>query len=118
MRIPCAGAYLHPEAVKRGGSKAASAPLRTEKQFQANVVKAARTLGWLCYHTHDSRRSEKGFPDLTMVRRDRLLFAELKVGKNKLTPDQQDWLGSLLRAGQEAFVWRPEDWAEIVETLS
>ena len=89
----------------------------TEKQFQAKLVKEAKKLGWLCYHTHDSRRSEKGFPDLTMVRRDRLLFAELKVGKNEPTSDQQKWLESLVRAGPRAFVWRPEDWDKIIEIL-
>jgi hypothetical protein len=50
----------------------------TEKQFMATVIEAAQTLGWLVYHTHDSRRSESGFPDLVGVRRDRILFIEVK----------------------------------------
>ena len=36
----------------------------TEKGFQAAVVELARLRGWLVYHTYDSRRSAKGFPDL------------------------------------------------------
>ena len=36
----------------------------TEKQFQSHIVQYAKMRGWLVYHTHDSRRSEPGFPDL------------------------------------------------------
>ncbi len=39
-----------------------------EKPFQAQVVELARLSGWLTYHTHDSRRSQSGFPDLVLVR--------------------------------------------------
>ena len=57
----------------------------TEKAFQSDVMRVAKMLGWLCYHTFDSRRSASGFPDLVLVR-ERVLFRELKVGKNKLSP--------------------------------
>ena len=67
----------------------------TEKQFQSKVVELAELLGWKVYHTYDSRRSAKGFPDLVMVRRDTLLFLELKVGSNKVTPFQHNWLSAL-----------------------
>lgn len=53
----------------------------TEKAFQQRVVDFARITGWLAYHTWDSRKSEKGYPDLTLVRHPRLVFAELKVEK-------------------------------------
>ena len=43
----------------------------TETELQDLVLKAAEWQGWLVYHTHDSRRSSPGFPDLAMVRRDR-----------------------------------------------
>ena len=55
-------------------------PHITEKQFQSDVEQAARLLGWLVYHTYDSRRCERGYPDLTLnylVKR-RIIFAELK----------------------------------------
>src|SRR5688572_19177552 len=42
---------------------------QTERAFQAQVVKYARLMGWTAYHTHDSRRSQAGFPDLVLVRR-------------------------------------------------
>ena len=40
-----------------------------EADFQAQVVKLALLLGWKVYHTHDSRRSREGFPDLILIRR-------------------------------------------------
>ena len=89
----------------------------SEKQFQDLVNKTAKTLGWLHYHPYDSRKSTPGFPDLTLVR-ERLLFAELKVGKNKLSQAQRDWRECLERAGQEVYVWYPEDWDDIVSILT
>lgn len=69
----------------------------------------ARTLGLLRYHTYDSRRSEPGFPDEAIGGR-RILFRELKrQGKNP-TVAQQAWLDTLVAAGYDAAVWRPEDW--------
>ena len=42
-------------------------PRQTEDQWQSAVIEYARLMGWLVYHTHDSRHSEKGFPDLVLV---------------------------------------------------
>lgn len=84
----------------------------TERTFQAAVENAALRAGWLVYHTHDSRRSHAGFPDLVLVhaRRRLLLFRELKTQTGKTTPAQQRWLTSLTAAGADAAVWRPLDW--------
>jgi hypothetical protein len=73
--------------------------------------------GWLAYHTHDSRRSAPGFPDLVMLRGLRLLVAELKVGRNRLTRDQAVWLAAFRAAGVECHEWRPDDWPEIEVAL-
>jgi len=82
----------------------------TETQLQTAVVKLARMLGFLVYHTHDSRRSEPGFPDLTMVKEGRLLFTELKTATGKLTDDQLMWIDALMKTDNEVYVWRPADW--------
>lgn len=80
----------------------------SEKALQQTIVDAARRLKWKVYHTYDSRRSTPGFPDLCMVRDDRLIFAELKTEKNKLTPEQEAWLEALSDfPGVETYVWRP-----------
>jgi len=90
-----------------------------EKDFQQMVLNVARPCGWLAYHTYDSRRSDPGFPDLTLVRGERLLFAELKTVKGRLSDTQEHWLALLTKVPcTEVYLWRPTDWDAIVETLS
>ena len=90
----------------------------SEKEFQAQVIKMARLLAWRVYHTFDSRRSESGFPDLCMARWGRLIFAELKSEKGRLTPAQDRWADVLKRvSGAEVYEWRPHDWDSITEIL-
>lgn len=102
-------------------ANAASADSRasqeTEKGFQAAVVELATLLGWRSYHTHDSRRSEAGYPDLTLVRGSRLLFVELKTARGVVSAAQWIWLGALARTCAEVYVWRPGEWAAIEDTL-
>ena len=69
----------------------------TEKDLQALVVGAADAGGWLVYHTHDSRRSPAGFPDLVLVRGTEVLFVELKSERGRVRPDQQVWMDALDR---------------------
>ena len=90
----------------------------TEKQWQQQVVSLARQTGWnRIYHTHDSRRSAHGFPDLVLVR-DRVIFAELKTEKGKLSDAQQAWLDALRAAGAEAYIWRPSDLEQVAQILT
>ena len=90
----------------------------SEKEFQAQVVKLARTCGFLVYHTYDSGRSEPGWPDLVLVGRGRVLYRELKTEKGKASAAQVGWLRALRANGADAKVWRPSDWPEIEETLA
>ena len=80
----------------------------TEKEFQAQIVELVGILGGMVYHTYDSRRSAPGFPDLTIVTGDRrLIFAELKNDRGRLTEYQKTWLEAL--PDHQAFLWRPDD---------
>lgn len=88
----------------------------TEREWQSEVLNAARTLGWTAYHTHDSRRSEPGFPDLVLVR-DRLIMAELKTDTGKPSTDQLRWLRLLERAGVEVYLWQPKDRDGVLNAL-
>lgn len=84
------------------------------------VIDLAKVNRWRLYHAYDSRRSAAGFPDLVLVRPPRLIFAELKTAKGRLTREQGGWLtdlGALALPGVEVYVWRPDDWNEIVERL-
>lgn len=84
--------------------------LLSEAKLQAVVVEAARLYGWLVFHPYDSRRSEPGYPDLTLARNGELIFAELKSDTGRVTDAQQEWLTELgTVAGAEVHVWRPAD---------
>lgn len=82
----------------------------TEAQLLQAVRDLARMLRLLTYHTHSSIRSEPGFPDLVLVGRG-VLYRELKTSKGRVTAAQQQWIDGLIRAGQDAAIWRPEDLA-------
>ena len=84
-----------------------------EADLQSAVIELARTLGYLVYHTHDSRKSAPGFPDLVMAhpRSGGLVFAELKTATGRVTAEQDAWLRALAVRGA-AFLWRPEHLAD------
>lgn len=90
----------------------------TEKVFSQQVVNRARSLGWLVFRVWNSIHSPAGWPDLTLARGETLLFRELKVGKGKLSPHQEEWRDHLMAAGADYAVWTPDDWEGIEETLT
>ena len=98
---------------------------KNERHFTASVRKAARQLGWMEYHTghtpnnNFANRTSPGFPDLVLVKPGKkVIFAELKMPKGKLTEAQIAW-GNVLRRSHSIryFVWRPDDWDIILEVL-
>lgn len=122
----------------------AQARAMTEDQLLGAVLGTPRrpglalSLGWRGYHTHRSQHSPAGFPDLALVRRGRLIMAELKREKGKTTPAQDGWLEDLAEVAEHAhnpdaeallgddyrpavavYVWRPSDLLEgrIAEAL-
>jgi hypothetical protein len=103
----------------------------TEAELQQAIVDAAGLFGWLAYHTHDSRHSAAGFPDLVLVKPPRLIFAELKTETGRPSPAQLTWAqalssvaeqvdegdfpairGSAYRPSIEVYLWRPADWRD------
>ena len=92
--------------------------LMTEKEFQAQVTETAKLLGWKVYFTWRSFHSPSGFPDLVMVRLSRIIFAELKSEKGKVSPAQQEWLDALAGPEKcEVYLWKPSSWDEVLEIL-
>ena len=89
-----------------------------EACFQQQVIGLARLRGWEVWHTHDSRRSREGWPDLTIVRGERALFREVKRGGAMPGIHQSRCLCMLSEAGLDAEVWRPADWPLIERTLA
>ena len=89
-----------------------------ERELQAMVKNIADLRGWEYYHTYDSRRSNPGFPDVVMLRGERLIVAELKMQKKHPSDDQKRWLEKFKLTGVEVYLWRPSDIREIEEILS
>jgi hypothetical protein len=91
----------------------------TEKQFLQQVCDLAQYTGWSAYHTHDSRRSEPGFPDLVLAnpKQQRVVYAELKAQRGRVSEDQRRWLDMLEDCGAEVALWRPADMPVIEAVL-
>lgn len=90
----------------------------TEKQFEAQVRELAKLFRWLLYKTWRSQHSPAGYPDLTLVRPPRIVFAELKTAKGKTSPEQDKWLAILQSVPHiETYLWRPSDLDEIARIL-
>lgn len=84
--------------------------LMTEDVLQKHVIRLATSLGWSVYHTHNSRRSQPGYPDLHLWHpKHGQLFRELKTMKGKQSPDQIRVEAELRAAGADVGVWRPAD---------
>lgn len=87
-------------------------PHMREDQFQEKVLDLCKWLGLKAYHTYDSRRCEPGFPDLVIVGKHGMVFAELKSTTGKVSLAQQEWLEAISHHAR-AVVWRPEDWPNV-----
>ena len=111
--------------------------LETEADLQNRLCDLLRHLGYLVYHTHESRSSEPGFLDIIALGRKggpaegSLIAIECKKGQAKLRPatvtkqgrwlpGQQDWLDAFEAVHQaEAMVVRTtDDWDGIVAKLA
>ena len=90
----------------------------THKQMDSMVRKICQLRGFLCYHTHDSRKSDKGFPDWCILMDDEVLYVELKTGKDGLRAEQFNWVARLRQMGEKAFVVRDEHIGWLVDYIS
>ncbi len=108
---------------------AASRPL-SETEFQRQVTDLAELFGWEWVHFRPAQTAKgwrtpvsgplgAGWVDLVLVRvRDqRLVFAELKSDKGRVTPEQAFVHEVLAAAGYPVNVWRPADFEVIAEVL-
>jgi hypothetical protein len=101
----------------------------SEAAFQKQVTDLATLAGWHWMHlermgnaagqwrTPVSGPLGKGWPDLVFVRHGRLLFVELKRSGMALSESQ----AAVMRVLAEVapfYVWRPNDWNQILEVLT
>jgi hypothetical protein len=100
----------------------------SESDFQKIVINLAKMHGWLVHHPLPSmnRRGvwathelgDHGFPDLVLAHPSgRVIFAELKSDKGKISPLQSRWI-TTLQQGAVVWVWRPADLDWIAKYLS
>ena len=100
-----------------------------EAELQKAIIEMAQFFSWRVAHFRTSLDAHgkyqtavagdgSGFPDLVLVR-ERIIFAELKVGKNKLSAAQEAWRDAILTAGGNWYEWREGHWmnGEIEEIL-
>lgn len=88
----------------------------TEDQFRPQVLKLAQDMGLLTHYCADSRKcsGRRGFPDLIIVGKYGLIFAELKTDEGETSLEQDLWLWTLNSACGRSSVasvalWRPSD---------
>lgn len=85
-----------------------------EETYQNQIIAIAKTHGWLVYHTHDSRRSAPGFPDLVLVRGTVILFLEVKRESGVVSESQSTWMEALRKVTTvDAAVVRPRDYDQV-----
>jgi hypothetical protein len=92
----------------------------TERTLQTGIIDLARFLGFKVAHFRPAIDRGRwrtavsgdgvGFPDLVLVGHDRVLYREVKVGRNRLSPEQTAWRDALIAAGCDFEVWTEADW--------
>ena len=91
----------------------------SEAEFQKWITAFARENGWRIFHVNNStkrlmRGTSAGFPDLTLIRGDDLMFLEVKAEGGKLSAAQEEWKEALVElmarnAGIQYHVVYPSD---------
>ena len=115
VRITASGELVEPESV-----------------LLSQVMAYAHMRGWHCWHDRATNarnrcidcgsyrrrpRNAPGLPDVILVRRPRVVVAELKAEGEKLTTAQQRWLDEFAACGVECYVWRPSDFETLKAIL-
>ena len=109
-----------------------------ESKFQEQVIEFAKLHGWRVawfrpvrvqrkdgsiYYETPVGADGKGWPDLVLVRKGRIVFAELKAKGGKPSKEQREWLSALtdLCQGNESVsvgLWTPNCWLLIEHALA
>lgn len=103
-----------------------------EEYLQQQIIDLAHLHHWRVAHFRTARIQRKdgsvyyatpvqadgeGFPDLVLLKGNRVIVAEIKSEKGKLSDAQTEWLNAWELAGAEVYVWRPKDWETIEKRL-
>jgi len=95
----------------------------SESAFSHTVIDYALRRHWRIHHSLPVQtgkgwrtpvQGHPGLPDLVLARDGVVVLAEIKTQHGRPSPDQRLWLAALGGVGR---LWRPGNWAEIVEAL-
>lgn len=99
----------------------------TEADFLNQIIELAHLYQWRVQHVRPAWsnkgwrspiQGDSGFPDLVLMKPPRVILAEVKSNKGRLSPEQRDWVTALdICPGVETYIWRPRMWDDIVEIL-
>lgn len=92
----------------------------SEGAWQAAVMRVLKGAGYMTYHTHDSRRSPSGWPDVAAIKPTGgiLYLCELKTETGIVSQAQAAWLEALAGTrGVVAEVWKPSMVEDIAARL-
>ena len=92
----------------------------THDSFQKEIVKVAKLYHWKVQYFWRNFHSPKGWLDLVLTKPEngRLIFAEIKIPPDDLKPEQQEWIDIWKQyKSVEVYVWRPDDWDDIIKIL-
>lgn len=111
-------------------ARQANADRMSEADLVDAIVKRARLFGYLVCHfrparTADGRwvtpvQGDKGFPDLIIAGKGKVLIVETKRETGSLSREQRQWIAALAGGDVDVRIWFPHHWVsgEIDEVLS
>lgn len=105
----------------------ADLPMMSESDLLTGVLDIARLTGWRTIHVRPGRTAHgwrtavsgdgTGWPDIVALRGDRIIVAELKADRGRLTDEQRDWLAAWTATGADVHVWRPVDYPDTIASV-
>lgn len=95
---------------------------------KSDITKAFNTLrkyGYLVKNFNHNKAMPKGsagFPDMCIAGHGYLIFCEVKIGKDKFSPDQEKWAGAIQEAiyhwgHVQYFIVTENNYTEIVDKI-
>ena len=89
-----------------------------ERNFQSNLVGELKAMFPGCIVLKNDANLRQGFPDLTVLYRDRFVVLECKKSENEaFEPNQEYYLNHIEQSGGHSFVIYPENKDEVLHEV-
>ena len=107
-----------PQCLEARRTPASAGDVLPEKVLQEQVRQLCMAQKWIYFHAWSSRHSPSGYPDVTAIRGERLIVAELKRQGQAPSVAQARWLQAFREVRTvESYLWTPDDMQAILEAL-